>query len=70
MPEPLIIFTPQAIAEALERLSDEETMELDHYARQGSWNQYCERATAWLLARGFSGRTLHVSAGGTEHGPS
>lgn len=58
MPEPLVIFTPQAIIAALERMTDQEAFELDSYARKGTPDQFCELATAWLLAHGFSGSAI------------
>ncbi|GEM_PF-5080644 len=67
MPPPEVLFTPDVIIAALDRLTDQEAFELDQYAGQGTREQYCERATVWLLSRGFSGRAVMVVS---ANGPS
>jgi hypothetical protein len=67
MSKSIVMFTPQTIIAALERITNEEAFELDTYASQGEPSEFCERATAWLVERGFSGRAVIVIPGKAEN---
>lgn len=54
MPEPIVVFTPKLIREAMERMPQEEILQLDEYAKRGKPDQFSERVTAWLIVHGYT----------------
>jgi hypothetical protein len=60
MAEPILMFTPLAMAQCLALMTDEQASEMDAYADQGEPLEYAARCTEWLLAHGFSGHAVLV----------
>jgi len=48
----LVVLTSAAIFDIVEMLTDQEAFEVDRYASKQGPERYCERATAWLIAKG------------------
>lgn len=55
-----LLFTPETIVGALESMSDAEVELLLTFAAAGTPEEFPERATAWLIRHGHSGRAVLV----------